>query len=118
MAIDTRTNRADKSNRNKYYKKDYVNNMKLERDAVVQGVFYSKDVEPFSSISVSSGNVMRRQVTGAIETEDVVDDLEENDYVLYNGSIWLVTGIEVVDNDNEKWYSNSPSKTTKIRLRK
>lgn len=118
MAIDTRTSRSEKSNRNKYYKKQYVENMKLVKDAKAQGVFYSNDEQPFTSTAVSSGNIMRKQTTGTLVTEDIVDDLEVNDYVLESGNLYLVIGIEREDNDNQKWFSNFPSKITKIRLRR
>ena len=118
MAIDTRTTRADKGNRSKYYKKEYVENMKLIQDAKVQGVFYCKDVGPFSSIPVASGNIMRRQYTGTIMTEDIVDDLEVNDFVLYDDNLYIVTGIDAEDNDSQKFFSSKPSKITNIRLRR
>ena len=118
MAIDIRTSRSGKSNRNKYYKKEFVENMKLVKDAKAQGVFYSNDEAPFNSVAISSGNIMRRQTTGTLVTEDIVDDLEVNDYVFYDGNLYLVVGIDVEDNDNQKWFSNFPSKITKIKLRR
>jgi len=118
VAIDTRTSRVGKSNRVKYYKKDYIDKMKLVSDAKVQGVFYCVDNGPFSSTPISAGNVMQRQYTGSIKTEDIIDDLDVNDYVLYDGNLFLVTGIDREDNDDQKWFSNSPSIQTTIRLRR
>jgi hypothetical protein len=118
MAIDTRTSRSGKSNRNKYYKKEFVENMKLVQDAKAQGVFYSNDEAPFSSTAISSGNIMKKQTTGTLVTEDIVDDLEVNDFVMNDGNLYLVVSIDREDNDDQKWFSNFPSKITKIRLRR
>lgn len=118
MGIDITTSRTEKTDRCKYYKKEYVQNMKLVQDAVVQGVFYSHDVEPFTTRRISSGSIQKSQTIGTIETTDHVGDLEPNFYVLYEGEIYVVEEVSRQDKATEKEFSRNPSKVTKIRLRR
>lgn len=117
MGVDIRESRSEMNDRNKYYKADYVNNMKLTKDAVAQGVFYSTDLVPLEITSVNSGNIMHKQYIITIVTRDVISDLEVNDYVLYSGSeLYRVDNIIAKDVNDQKRFSARPSFETTIRL--
>jgi hypothetical protein len=117
MGIDIRTGRSQMYDRNKYYKADYVDNMKLSQNAVALGVFYSTDLIPLEVQKVVNGNVMSKQYVITIVTHDIVSDLEINDYVLYAGSdLYRVDSIISEDVNDQKRFSARPSFKTTIRL--
>lgn len=117
MGVDVRESRLEMNDRNKYYKANYVNNMKLTKDAVAQGVFYSTDLIPLEIQSINNGNVMSKQYIITIVTRDIISDLEVNDYVLYSGSeLYRVDNIIANDANDQKRFSARPSFETTIRL--
>lgn len=118
MAIDFNQSRGDKYNRNKWYNRQYVNNMKLQQNATSNGVFYSVDKIPLQKQTVSVGNIKKTIFTITIETNDTIDGMNVDDYVLYNGELWLVDNIVANDYNTAKEFSKRPSFTTEIRLRK
>lgn len=118
MGIDLLQSRSDKFNRNKWYRREYVENMKLQQDTIAQGVFYSTDKIPLQKQTLATGNIKKTIYTITIETNDVVKELQVDDYVLYDGELWLVDNIVASDYNTAKEFSKRPSFTTEIRLRK
>lgn len=116
MGIDIRTSRADYPDRNVYYKGKYVEKGKLVMDAVAQGVFYSTDKEPLSVNAVSQGSNKWMQYSIKLETRDFVNDLIADDYVIYSGYLWRVTGVIAADDNKNKRHSSRPAFVTLISL--
>ena len=87
MGIDVNNSRRDHPDRNIWYKAKYVANNKLIKDAVPQGVFYSRDVKDFGTQLAQVGNGQVILKTGDIETNDNVSEMEVNDFVLYDGTL-------------------------------
>lgn len=110
--------RSKNFNRNKYYSRQYVDNMKLQKDATALGVFYSTDKVSLQEQTLSVGNIKKTQYTITLETTDSVSNMSVDDYVLYNGELWLVESIIAHDHNDAKEFSARPSFTTEIRLRK
>jgi len=92
--------------------------MALKTDAKCQGVFYSNDHTPFTTSSVKMGNVKKKVVTGSIITYDFIPDLEEDDFILYEGDLFIVKDISREDLTENKQYSTRPSYETIIELRR
>jgi len=118
MAIDVRTSRKGRFDRNKYYKATYVTGNKLTSGAIAQGIFYSTDTVAVNVVIFMNGNVQAKQYTVTIETSDYVGDLEPNDYVLYSGELWLVVNAIPDDQNKSKEFNSRPVYTTTISLRK
>lgn len=118
MAIDIRQSHVGTHDRNKYYKGIYVDDMKLVKDAVAQGVFYSYDVAPMNVKTVTLGSAMIKQYLVTIETNDTVSDLEVDDYVLYGGDLWIVETITADDETKNKEFNSRPVFKTTIQLRR
>lgn len=118
MGIDLMMSRSDKFNRNKWYRREYVNDMKLQPGTTSQGVFYSVDKIPLQKQTLATGSIKKTIYTITIETNDVVDGLEVDDYVLYGDDLWLVDNIIANDYNTAKEFTKRPSFTTEIRLRK
>ena len=118
MGIDVHESRRDKTKRVKYYNRQYVDNMKLIQNAVVQGVFYTTDKDVFTTQTVAVGNIKKTQTTGVVITHDVVTNLNVDDYVSYAGSLYVVVDIVRNDNNANKEFSSRPKTITEIRLRK
>lgn len=118
MGINFNQSRSDKFNRNKWYQRQYVDNMKLIPGTVANGVFYSTDKIPAQKQTVAVGNIKKTITTVTIETTDTIDNIEVDDYVLYGGELWLVDNIIANDENPAKEFSKRPSFTTEIRLRK
>lgn len=118
MGIDLNLSRRDKTKRVKYYKRNYVENMKLTQDAQVAGVFYVSDKDVFTTQTISAGNVKRTQTTGVVVTHDVVYGIEVDDFVSYDGSLYVVADIVRNDETSHKEFSSRPKTVTEIRLRK
>lgn len=115
MSLDTRTSRKDYNDRQKWYKKKYVNNNQLKQDAVVEGVFYSMDKIPLKCGMVQVGDIMVNQCTITIETQDY-NDIEQDDFVLYGDTLYRVNAITKDDLNESKLYSNRPSIKTTLEL--
>jgi hypothetical protein len=98
MGIDLRTKRAGRD-RNKYYKANYVNNMKLTKEAEPQGVFYSTDAEPQKKSINVNGSTRHVETRAKIITNDYIPDLNPDDYVLYGGDGLLYIVEEVTSED-------------------
>lgn len=118
MGIDIAQSRADKFDRCKYYKAKYVDKMKLVKNAVCEGVFYSTDKIGFQSQTVVNGPIKKTQITGVIETSDYISNLTVDDYVLYRGELYIVDGHAGTDKNESKEFSSRPSYVTEIRLRR
>lgn len=119
MGIDLSKSRVNRFDRNKWYKAENVNNMKLLEGAIAEGVFYSIDTVPFSmSFEVAGGNTMVKKITGTIETLDVVSGMEVHDYVLYDGELYIIENIIYDDVNENKELSSRPSFVTTIQLRR
>lgn len=118
MGIDLMQPRSKNFNRNKYYSREYVENMKLQKNATALGVFYSTDKIPLQQQTLSIGNIKKTQYTITLETTDTINELKVDDYVLYNGELWLVESIIANDHNEAKEFSGRPSFVTEISLRK
>lgn len=119
MGRDLSKSRANRFDRNKWYKSNNINNMKLIEGAVAEGVFYSIDTVPFAmSYEVAGGTNMVKKITGTIETQDVVSGMEVNDFVLYDGEIYIIENIIYDDVNENKELSARPSFVTTIQLRR
>lgn len=110
MARDVRVKKSG-LDRNKYYKASYVDNMKLTKDATVQGVFYSTDYEPLRTSFVVNGSMRHKQTTVKLETMDFIEDMAPDDFVLYNGELYIVEDIITEDlRDSAKPFSRHSNK--------
>lgn len=118
MAIDFNQSRKKNFDRNKWYSRQYVNNMKLEQNATSNGVFYSTDKVAQQSQTIAVGNIKKTVFTLTIETTDTIDGMKVDDYVLYNGDLWLVESIVADDYNSAKEFSKRAGFITEIRLRK
>lgn len=117
MGIDLNLSRIDKTVRCKYYKRQYVDNMKLLPNAQVAGIFYVSDKDVFTTQTISMGNIKKTQTTGVVVTHDVVYGLEVDDFVLYGGLLYIVVDIIRNDETSHKEFSSRPKTITEIRLR-
>lgn len=119
MGIDVSRSRNEYFDRNQYFKRNYVDNMKLLSGAVSEGVFYSKDVVPLEKQTIVMGSVKKTAYVITIETNDSVDNLDVDDFVLYSdGNLYLVDNIVAEDINDNKEFSKRPSFKTTIRLRR
>lgn len=120
MGIDILQSRAKNVDRNIYYKREYVDNMKLIKNATAQGIFYTNDKVDFSEQTMSVGNMKKTMKLVTVETTDSVIDLEVDDFVLYggDGQLYIVDSIIASDFNSAKEFSRRPSFTTEIRLRR
>jgi hypothetical protein len=120
MGIDLYQSRANKLDRSIYYKREYVDNMKLIKGAVAQGIFYSTDKVAYSEQTMAVGNMKKTMKLITIETTDNINDLEVDDFVLYggDGEIYIVDNIVAEDFNPAKEFSNRPSFRKEIRLRR
>jgi hypothetical protein len=120
MGIDLYQSRANKLDRNIYYKRDYVDNMKLIKNATAQGVFYSTDKVSYNEQTMAIGNIKKTMKLITIETTDSINDLQVDDFVLYggDGQLYIVDNIMVEDFNSAKEFSKRPSFRREIRLRR
>lgn len=120
MALDLSNSRKGYPDRCKWYKGNYVVNMKLVPNAACEGVFYSTDKVALSkSYEILFGNTGQEVSKITIETNDNVRNMKVNDYVLYAGELWRVVNLPEINDVNEnKYYSSRPRTTTIIELRK
>jgi len=118
LAIDLRRSRTGKYSRNKYYKGEYVDKMKLIKGAKAQGVFYSSDLEPMTITTIAVGMVKKKQYLIRLLTHDYIPDLTADDFVLYEGTLWLVDSVVFDDLNDNKEFSTRPSYETTIQLRR
>jgi hypothetical protein len=120
MGIDIYQSRANKVDRNIYYKREYVDNMKLIKNATAQGVFYSTDKVAYNEQTLAVGNMKKTLKLITVETTDNINDLEVDDFVLYggDGEIYIVDNIVAEDYNQAKEFSNRASFTKQIRLRR
>lgn len=116
MARDLRASKKEFNDRCKWYKAKYVMNKKLVKDAICEGVFYSKDVvDQSESKSVQFGVANQKQARLTIETPDYIGDLTIDDYVLYDNNLWRVSEIPSKADDNlNKIYSTRPQTLTRL----
>jgi hypothetical protein len=120
MGIDITQSRAVRFDRNKFYKREYVDNMKLVVGAIAQGVFYSTDKVAYSEQTMAVGNMKKTMKLITIETTDTINNLEVDDFVLYggDGEIYIVDNIIAEDYNVSKEFSKRPSFRKEIRLRR
>ena len=95
-------------------------NQKLEANsAPVAGIFYAKDKDSFITQTIINGKYKKNpNNVGSIITEDVVSNLEVDDFVNYSGSMYIVDNIIIADSNKNKEFSSRPTQITEIRLRK
>lgn len=120
MGIDITQSRSVRFDRNIYYKRTYIENMKLVKGAVAEGIFYSTDKVAFSEQSMAVGNMKKTMKLVTIETTDSIDDLQVDDFVLYggDGQIYIVENIVATDHNSAKEFSSRPGFIKEIRLRR
>ena len=119
MGINIVQSRDKYNDRNQYYKRSYVDNMKLNPGAVSEGVFYSTDTIPLERQTIIMGSVKKTALTITIETLDSVENMDVDDYVLYSdGNLYIVENIVAEDVNENKEFSKRPSFKTTIRLRR
>jgi hypothetical protein len=120
MGIDILQSRAGRFDRNKYYKRQYVDAMKLVKGAVAQGVFYSTDKVAYSEQTMAVGNIKKTMKLITLETTDSINNLEVDDFVLYggDGELYIVDNIVAEDYNQSKEFSKRPSFRKEIRLRR
>lgn len=120
MGIDISQSRAGRFDRNKYYKREYVDNMKLVVGAVAQGVFYTTDKVAYNEQTMAVGNMKKTMKVITVETTDSVANLEVDDFVLYggDGELYIVDSIVAEDYNQSKEFSKRPSFRKEIRLRR
>lgn len=119
MGIDVSRTRKEYNDRNQYYKRQYVDNMKLTNSAISEGVFYSTDSQPLEKQTIVMGSVKKTAYIITIETQDSIDNLDVDDYVLYaDGNLYIVDNIVSEDINEHKEFSKRPSFKTTIRLRR
>jgi hypothetical protein len=120
MAIDLFKTRSQNFDRNKYFSREYIDNMKLIQGAQSGGVFYSTDTIPLKKQTISSGNIKKTFYSLTIETHDVVSTLQVDDFVLYggDGELYIVESIIFEDDNSMKEFSSRPSYRTEIVLRR
>lgn len=117
MGIETRRPRQG-LDRCKYYKGILTAGNKLTADETCLGIFYSNDLTPLTSSSVVSGNIARTEYRITIQTHDIITELAPNDFVLYDGNMYIVEKVESKDeNDHGKQFRSNPTKKT-IYLRR
>ena len=117
MGIDLRINRKEYPTRCKWFKAEYVQNERLVRDAVCEGVFYTKDAKDYEEFRDGVASATIHQIT--IETPDYIPNITINDYVLYDGDLWRVHQIPAkADETPNKRYSMRPKMITTLILRK
>ena len=118
MAIDIRNSRKGKVDRCKWYKAVYVENQKLVKDAVCEGVFYAdgaKD-DKVNRINVT-GNFLADNVTLILSTFDYVEGLTVDDYVEIEGELYLVTSVEIKGIARSEHFNRRIAAETLISLR-
>ena len=118
MAIDINGSRKDYPIRCKWYKGEFIEKMKLKKEAKCQGLFYCRDIGSFTSKYNTELPGKPLETTGTIETLDYVGDLRADDYISYGNYIWLVTEIEANDDNDAKRYTRRPLTVTRISLRR
>ena len=116
MGIDITNSRREHPDRCQWFKAKYVNNNKLDKEAVAEGIFYSKDVEDYNLSYSQVGNMQVILARVKIETNDNVSQMKVNDYVNYNGTLMRVDSIIHGDLNKNKFISNRPSFTSIISL--
>lgn len=120
MGIDISQSRVGKFDRNIYYKREYVDNMKLTKNAIAQGVFYTTDKIAYSEQTMAVGNMKKTMKLITLETTDSINDLEVDDFVLYggDGELYIVDSIVAEDYNPSKEFSKRPSFRKEIKLRR
>ena len=120
MAVNLFNSRSGYSSRCKWYNAKYVNNNKLEKNAICEGVFYAKDKVAYAERSDNINGMARTTAKSlTIETNDYIGGLTINDYVDINGELWRVEAIpESDDYELAKPYSRRPRTTTTLELRR
>lgn len=120
MSVDLRLGRTTNSKRCKWYRGEYIKNQKVTADVKAQGVFYADDSVGYREYYENEGGAVGHIVkTVTITTNDNVSGITINDYVRYDGWLWRVNSIPLIDDKAEqKNLSSRPSATTLLELRR
>lgn len=98
MAINIYKSRTSLPHRIKYYEHKYFNDdTALKETKKVKGIFYARKHGTPSKFSyVTANNVKTIKSETQLFIEDIIDDLEIDDFVLFEGKKWIVVLIEEV----------------------
>lgn len=118
MGIDIRTSRRTRFLRCTYYSNKATKQEIIDRDTDQLGIFYADEVNGETNAKQDIGGFIRRSIdTLAIVTNDDVD-IQTDYWVQINGNLYIVTGVQKVDNIKTRQFSTRPTMTTTIQLRK
>lgn len=117
MAINVYESRAGLPHRIKYYDHKYFNNdTALKDDKKVKGIFYArKEGTPRKSSYITASGAKTIKSEMQLFTPDLVDDLEVDDFVLFEGKKWLVILIEMKQETKSKTQVVYDAKVITIR---
>ena len=90
-----------------YYKPDYEENIRLNRDAKIEGIIYLKKTNEIIANSFV-GSTKTTEVILETRTPDFIDDLKIDYFILLEGYIYRVSGmgsIGDIDDQGRKDYS-------------
>ncbi len=116
MGIDINNSRRDHPDRNIWSTAPSVPPPPLLPSSFPPGIFYSKDAKDFGTQLTQVGNGQVILKTGEIETNDNVSEMEVNDFVLYDGTLYRVDNVIHGDLNKNKFISARPSYTSIISL--
>jgi len=119
MAIDLRQSHSEMYDRCKYYKAVVTLGNVLTKSPTCAGVFYADEHAPEYETAEQLGAVMHHKITVSIKTRDIVNDLQSNDFVDYNGETWIVTGVSKAESSSKsRQYSTNAPLETIIQMRR
>ena len=116
MSVDLRGKRNGFFDKCIMYAPSSVDNFVLKPDASPYGLFYSKDLEVFTSTRMLVGNTVNTNIRGSVITQDDVGDLDVNWFVSKGGKLFKVTAIARDDLNKTKQFSKTPRNTYTINL--
>lgn len=118
--IDIYTSRRTKHSKCRYWKRDDRNKdmSELAHEKAPDGIFYAKPVSASSSQSQDVGNMfMFDRNDATIVTDDAVD-IDDEDVVEYDGSIWCVSNVQSSAYEKQSEFTSKTCERTYIRLRR
>lgn len=118
MAINLSVSHADTPYRVKYYAHKYFSDSTaLKSTDKVKGLFYAKKMDGATKTSyMTRDNAKVKKVELTIFTRDFVDDLEQDDFLLFAGEKWIIKTIVSEDLTDHK--SNNIFQGTTIQIRR
>lgn len=118
MGIDTRSSNRTRFVRCTYYSNKNTKQEVLERNADKLGIFYAQEINGVSNSKQDIGGFVRRDLnTTSILTDDEID-IKTDDWVEFDGYLYIVTGVQFTDNERNKMFSARPNIRTLIQLRR